>query len=346
MCLKIPEFPCGNAICCAVHPFFSFSLRVADRQSPKPLSALNIMIDGFKLKVSDALTIHQLFHNPDLDFKSATSLKTGEISNISRADYRGLRFEYVNYPHRQTMFISGNLCKYYTGLSNYTNLPLYKALEGVQALREEFALDMRTTAVLTLEWGLNIHLPRQISANRLIQNILVYKGKKPAYHGYENGGMMFRIDLSDFSIKIYNKSAQSGDEHGNVMRYEWKATRKPQLQRLGIYSLGDLFNKRCTDKLQKKLLETTDHLLFYDYQTKPAVIPARSRAVLLEYNHPHAWERLMHSNPEVYRKKKKSFATQVTKASGVDWNKLLREGIKEASKPLLNLEVKPVLQQA
>lgn len=117
------------------------------------------MIDGFKLKVTDYPTIQQLFNSPNLDFKSEVSHHTGEVSNIYRARYKGLRFEYINSAHRQTMFIRGNLPQYYTGLSNYTNMPLTTALEGLEALIDELGLDRYATAVIKLEWGINVPLP-------------------------------------------------------------------------------------------------------------------------------------------------------------------------------------------
>jgi hypothetical protein len=47
----------------------------------------------------------------------------------------------------------------------------------------------------------------------------------------------------------------------------------------------------------------------------------------------------MQSNPELYRKKKKSFAKQVTKVSGVDWNQLLRESVNNEAKKLFPTEL-------
>jgi hypothetical protein len=247
------------------------------------------------------------------------------------------------------MFIRGSLPQYYTGMSNYTNMPLAKALEGIRALADELELDMYCTEVIKLEWGLNFPFPQEIAVNRFISNILVYKGKRPAYHGYEGGGMMFLIDLNDFGIKIYNKSAQrqAEDVHGNVMRYELKVNRKPLLNRMGIYSLSDLFDNRCTDALQSKLLESINHLVFYDYSIKAADVPPRNKALLLEYNNSQAWSSLMHNNQELYRKKKKSFATQVTKVSGIDWNKLLYDKVSTESEKLISTEVfTPALRMA
>lgn len=305
------------------------------------------MIDGFKLRVNDNPTIQRIFHNTKLDFKSEVSHHTGEVSNIYKAQYKGLRFEYLNFPNRQTMFIRGSLPFYYTGLSNYTNMPLTKAWEALTALIEELGLDRYATEVIKLEWGVNCPLPEEIAVNRLISNILVYKGRRPSQYGYEGDGMMFLIDLNDFSIKIYNKSAQhKGHEHSNVLRYELKVNRKNLLNRLGIYALSDLFEEHCIHALQDKLSATIEHLLFYDYSIAPETIPARSKALLLEYNNSVAWTNLLHHKPELYRKKKKAFTDQVTKASGIDWNKLLQDKVKETSNSLLQVRIKPVLQQA
>ena len=176
------------------------------------------MIDGFKFRVNDTPTIQKLFHNPKLDFKSEVSHITGEVSNLYRARYKGLRFEYINLPKKQIMFIPCSLPLYHTGLSNYTNTLLSRAYEGLRALVNELGLDVYSTEVIKLEWGVNFSLPQDISVNRLIQNILVYKGKSPSRHVYEGDGMMFLIDLNEFSIKIYNKSAQhQNHEHDDTL---------------------------------------------------------------------------------------------------------------------------------
>lgn len=203
-------------------------------------------------------------------------------------------------------------------------------------LVDELGLYAYSTEVIKLEWGVNIYLPQDISVRRLISNILVYKGKSPSRHVYEGDGMMFLIDLNEFSIKIYNKSAQhQNHEHDNVMRYELRIERKSLLNRMGIYSVHDLFDKKKISALQDKLLETTEHLLFFDYDIKSENIPTRSKTLLFEYNNSGAWEKLMQNKPELYRKKKKSFALQVTKASGIDWNKLVHEAVDLEAKKLL-----------
>jgi len=94
------------------------------------------MIDGFKLRVNDYPTIQKLFNNPRLDFKSEVSHITGEVSNLYRALYKGLRFEYINQPTKQIMFIRGSLPFYHTRLSNYTNMPLSRTFEALRALSE------------------------------------------------------------------------------------------------------------------------------------------------------------------------------------------------------------------
>lgn len=150
--------------------------------------------------------------------------------------------------------------------------------------------------------------------------------------------MMYVIDLNEFSIKIYNKSAQQ-NTHDNVLRQEIKIGRKAFLNRMGIYTMADLFDTKALSAIHEKLLDVDEHLIFYDYNIQVKDVPKKTVPLLLEYNNGPAWMNLMQSNPELYRKKKRSFAKQVTKASGVDWNKLLQESVSNEAKKLFPTEL-------
>ena len=226
--------------------------------------------------------------------------------------------------------------KYYTGLSNITPLSLQEAWSAIKALAMEFELDMNTTEVIKLEWGLNITLPEDMPVNCLIRNILVYKGKTPSQHVFEKNGKMYVFDLNEFSIKIYNKSAQFKEfSHTNIMRYELPIHRKAMLNKL-VFILNDLFKKKNIKALQSKLLNTIDHLIFYDYSIRPTGLPRKTLELFFEFKNATAWEKLQKANPELYRKKKIAFAKQVIKYSDLNWNKFLKEEIKQASAKLLH----------
>jgi hypothetical protein len=297
------------------------------------------MFDFIKLKVNDLSTIERLRNNSKLNFKTEVSVGTGEeVSSVKRAHYKTLRFELIDYPNRTMLYIGGSLPKYATGVNNYINMPITDAWQMLQKLATEFDLDMLTTKVIKLEWGLNIALPISVFVDRLLNNMLVYKGRMPSREVFKNGGMMYVIDLNEFSIKIYNKSAQQ-NTHDNVLRQEIKIKTKATLNRMGIYTMADLFDTKALSAIHEKLLDVDEHLIFYDYNIQVKDVSKRTIPMFLEYNNSPAWMNLMQNNPELYRKKKKSFAKQVTKVSGVDWNKLLQESVSNEAKKLFPTEL-------
>src|SRR4051794_33199613 len=113
------------------------------------------MFDFIKLKVNDPLIIQKLLNNSKINFKTEVSLDTAEAERIYHARYKTLRFELTDYPNRRTLYIRGSLPKYATGVNNYTNMPITEAWQMLEKLATEFELDMQTTEVIKLEWGLN-----------------------------------------------------------------------------------------------------------------------------------------------------------------------------------------------
>ncbi len=289
------------------------------------------MIDGFKLRVTEREVIDKLLVHPALDFKAEVSTVSGEEGFIKRAVYKGLRFEFVNSRCKPELYIRGCLPAYSNGLNNYINLSLKESRQAMVALCQELDLPT-TTEVIKLEYGLNFPLPANISVNRFISNILVYKGKIPAERNFGNG-MMIKFDLAEFAIKIYNKGAQHRT-HSNIIRYELAVQNRSFLKRVGIHTVIDLQIPLVAKKLQSKLLDVTGHLVYYDNEIIPDSLNKRQMAEFLRFYKPQAWERLIAENPELYKKKKKAFATKVTKASGINWNKLFYERVEEEASKL------------
>src|SRR5437762_6304364 len=102
------------------------------------------MYDGIQLKVVNKESIESILKNPKLCFKAFYNSCSGTVNHlIQTADYKGLRFKYVQ-PY-SIVYIRGNLYTYYTGLKNYENFRLHDAFEALQQLHDEFNLNIDET---------------------------------------------------------------------------------------------------------------------------------------------------------------------------------------------------------
>ncbi len=314
----------------AITKAFLFFLQVKE-DIPIPHST-NIMIDGFKLRITEPTAIKTILSNSSLDFRAEVSTSTGEQSPVHKAYYRSLRLKYLHSESKPVLYIGGCLPAYYTGLNNFKNLPWSQTCQAVRWLQEDLKLPL-STAVIKLEYGLNFSLPSDISATRFIENILVYKGKLPDQERFNGAGVMARFKLAEFGFKIYDKSAQH-KLHSNVVRYELAANRKSYLNKAGIYTVDDLSKQSTLSTLQKNLVDAIRHFVFYDHDIEFSKLNRTKLKCFFQFKSAQAWERLMVNNPELYRKKRKTFATAVTKASGVDWNQLFHDNVKDESSKL------------
>ena len=290
--------------------------------------------DGFTFKIKDLPSIESIRKHSQLDFKALTSLSTGETDNSHFAKYRGLRIKHIDKCYHPEMFIRGSFPRY-KGKTNYQNMSLEDSERAVTDLLNDFGVPGEATEVTKVEYGSNLFVPHEISAHRFINNIITYKGKTPVYKGYNNGGTMILFELDEYGVKIYNKSAQQGLSSGNMVRTELFVNEKEQLQDLGIYTANDLFSKHVTEALSKALNDFFKHLIFYDFDIPTKSLSKKQLALFLEYSKADAWSKLQENNPDLYRKKKWSFAKHVTEASGICWNQLFPDSVANEPSTLL-----------
>jgi len=83
--------------------------------------------------------------------------------------------------------------------------------------------------------------------------------RKESFRGRGNYKEFYK---TDYSLKIYNKSKQFRLKE-NILRVEFKVTRRRLLNRLGIYSLEDLNQSNCLS-LFNAFLERFDKLIILD----------------------------------------------------------------------------------
>ena len=284
--------------------------------------------DGFTFHVTSLPAIEKLLEHPNLDFTGLVSFNTGQISPYVRAKYKSLFLRYRKQKNQPYIEIRGSFPKY-IGQDNYRNMSLADTMQAAIQLLNELGLEADQLEISQLEYGVSFSLPPEIPVNRFIRSILVYKGDMPIFKGYKGGGMMIQFEKDDYGFKIYNKSAQKNIQ-SNVARHELVVNAN-QLYKLGIYTVKDMFTKRAIKALEKQLLGVIQELVFYNADVNRKNLNTRELRLLLEFCKDESWAELHDNNPESYRKKKKRFAEVVTKASGIDLNKLFYDSVANES---------------
>jgi hypothetical protein len=173
----------------------------------------------------------------------------------------------------------------------------------LRQLEEDLGIDLSKAQIMRLEFGLNLNLPDCTTANQLLNNILVYKGKIPNYITYENDGLMCHFNFNEFDIKIYDKGVQHG-KGGHYLRYELVIKKKHYFDRRGILNASDLFNRPKLLTLNNELIKTSSHLIFYDHELPRYNLTNKQQSFFFEYGNAIRTCPLLHEEVPFTGKKK------------------------------------------
>jgi hypothetical protein len=165
--------------------------------------------------------------------------------------------------------VEGSLHKFFNltedyGEQNFNDFSYCDFKYILERLPNIFPANNKETKVTNLEFGINIDI--DLNPAELIDNyILMYDFKAPNKNEKFYGkGDFLEFKMTDYSIKVYNKSKPYSLKNRNILRVELKIVRSRYLKtHFGIYTLEDLDHKRFK-LLFEKLLEHFDKLLIVD----------------------------------------------------------------------------------
>jgi hypothetical protein len=143
------------------------------------------------------------------------------------------------------------------------------------------------------------------------------------------------FQLTDYSIKIYNKSKQYKQET-NILRVELKITRKRLLEKLGINQLEDLLNCGAYIELFKEFTDKFEQLLIVD-RFDIDLVPENDYNRLIKYTNPNFWIGIKEKeSPKKICRLKKDFNFLLDKHSLLKTKKEILEKINSKFLELLN----------
>jgi hypothetical protein len=226
-----------------------------------------------------------------MDLTSKLNMLTGELMEYPKKG-KDLNLEVTITPLSAS--IIGSIHKYKNllednGNQNYDDFNFCQIQETIGGLIKKFNIE-RDTKLTNLEFGFNIAVskdPQIILDNYVLMNNFKAPNRNEKFRGK---GDYKQFILTDYSIKIYNKSKQFNLE-SNVLRVELKIVRKRLLNSLGIHCLEDLLDKEVLKRLFKLFVEHFEGLNIVD-NFEQENVPEKDRNKLNRYMSPIYWIRI------------------------------------------------------
>lgn len=250
------------------------------------------MIDNVKFYVNDRERFQEnVSKNADVDLKTFLSTFTGEVTEYPKIG------KLCNLEVRITekkAHISGSLHKFINTYldgeeHNYNDFDLRDVHLVVDEISNALQINPYGTEVTNLEFGFNLEIeedPQKIIDNRLLMYNFKCHNKDLKFRGK---GDYKEYEMTDYSVKIYNKSKQYGQDR-HILRVEIKFTRSRVLKRLGVYTLADLKDEEVLFNLFNFLVEQFEKLIILDEFYDRADIPNRDVTSLVRYTNPNYWK--------------------------------------------------------
>ncbi len=234
----------------------------------------------------DGITIKYLIKNFDewrrsvnLSFITNVETETGEIRTKKRGQtvittLRGkwetfdlIIKEVLNNLTREKVFhltMKGSLHKNHYRGSNYLPFTFQDLQEQINHLTKTLCIDAERARISTLEIGLNICTPFEVTPF-LRQNIISYKGNSFNRYKPNREGICLGIvsQLSQYAVKIYDKGLQN-NLADKLMRFEKRFLKMYELKKDRIKYLSDLLSYVKVEKLLPHLLEAWENVSVYD----------------------------------------------------------------------------------
>jgi hypothetical protein len=272
------------------------------------------MIDNIKLFVIDKHRLERHINGNNLmELEGKYNMFTGEIMPYPQKG-NDLNLDFNITLHLAV--ILGSLHKYKNLLSdngpqNYDDFYFCELQEVILGLIEKYNIE-KGTSLTNLEFGFNIVVPMDpkiILENNILMNNYKAPNKDLKFSG---SGDYKEFQLTDYRIKIYNKSKQY-KLNTNILRVEIKIIKKRLLQQLEIYCLEDLLDKGTLEGLFQLFMDKFESLNIID-NFDLDTIPEKDYDKLNKYTNPNFWIRIKtEKSPKVICRLKKDFTNLLNK---------------------------------
>jgi hypothetical protein len=264
------------------------------------------MIDNVKIFVKNKERFEERIEKKGLmELTNKLSILTGEVMEYPK---KGSDSNLQISINEFSATILGSLHKYKNllednGEQNHDDFNFCQIQEVIRGLIKKYNIE-KDTLLTNLEFGFNLAVskdPKTIIDSNVLMNNFKSPNKNLKFKGT---GDYKEFQLTDYRIKIYNKSKQYKLKD-NILRVELKIIQKRLLQSLGIHCLEDLLDKEVLKRLFKLFIEKFEGLIIVD-DFDPKIIPEKDYNKLNKYTNPNFWIRIKSekSPKQIYTLKK------------------------------------------
>ena len=225
------------------------------------------MVDFIKIEVPNSEEYERvLLESGYLNFKRFVSVD-GEYTNYPQTSkYENLEVRIT----RSKVVISGSLHKFYNMMTrkeeqNYTDFDRKELNEVIDLLIAEFKLRDFTHTITNMEFGLNLKVnfePKRVIANSFIMFDYQEHSRLSQYDGK---GYLKEFSMTDYLIKVYDKSSQYGIKDYFLIRIEIRYKRGRYLRSKKLYSIQDLKDTDVLKGFIDDFAEKVKRLKIIDY---------------------------------------------------------------------------------
>lgn len=229
------------------------------------------MTDGIKIVIYDPELILRVWNNPLLEYFSEEKRRhtVDEVTETTTRSYRNLRFV----KHANCLIIIGSIHTFFNGgLHNANDFSFIASIATIHFLTEKLDLDLSKCIIQNFEFGLNI-LPESDVKN--IINSLKYHERNEFYKDtdlqYSKRSQRYDSDGKANYYKVIKAYAKGIQKFNNItyadpntFRFEVCSKQAKYFNKLGIYTLADLFKPEIYLTLAIELAKEFDNILLLE----------------------------------------------------------------------------------
>ena len=278
----------------------------------------------------------KILFNPALNFGSQVNTDTGEPvpqreGYINReAKYEGLLFEYSKNitSNIESLKLSGSIHKYYHSGKNFADFDRFQLETAINNICSLLNIDCQQMIIHRLEFGVNISTIHPV--NKILNSIICYRSRPCELREFNGIGYLNKFVLSQYEVKVYNKSKQYGLIN-DLLRFEEKVNKMDYLLKKGIQirTINDLLKPDIHLQLRELLTQTFEKLLFFDYRINlKSIDNQKEREILINGSNTMFWRKYRDEHSaKGYQKKVKRFRELVLKYSPSNLQKEIEKQI-------------------
>lgn len=301
------------------------------------------MIDFIKTDI--LTTAEYLYSNPNLTFGLNINDKTGEVIKdrygyITRvANFGQLQIKITKKIETEytKIELSGSIHKHNKQGANFEDFTFVDVVNTINQVCDLLKLPPNKFVIKHIEYGVNIKPTH--SATNILNSIVAYKGKRYEIREYKGTGYMKRFCLSQYDVKIYDKSKQYSLA-SNLLRFELKIFKMQYFEKrcINITTFSNLLNPAIYTALFSTLVNCLDSIYMFDYRIQlNAINNTRERLTLTECINTNFWQNYRDTHSaKGYFKKVNRFKDLVKKYAHDDLQLYLKTQIQNKWFELLN----------